>query len=117
MVITNLKIFLYVRRSTRRIHPSHNDVRRTNSILSQRDIRLLKHMVFMFGIFFCGWVPIYIIAVINWNGTGITYVTYHALQFIPAIGFVINIIDLFLYNHELRAYFFRKFHENPVSFT
>ncbi|CAF1448505.1 unnamed protein product [Adineta ricciae] len=115
--ITNISIFLHVRRSTQRIYSAHNEVNGTSLIISQRDIRLLKHMIFMFSIFFCSWVPIYIIAVINWNGTGITYLAYHILQFLPAIGFVTNIIDLFLYNHELRAYFFQKFRENPISST
>ncbi|CAF1409056.1 unnamed protein product [Adineta ricciae] len=115
--ITNISIFLHVRRSTRRTYPARNEVNGTNSIVSQRDIRLLKHMIFMFSIFFCSWVPIYIIGVINWNGTGITYLAYHALQFLPAMGFVTNIIDLFLYNHELRAFLFQKFREHPVSMT
>ncbi len=62
-------------------------------------------MIFMFAVFFCGWVPIYIIAVVNWNGNGIPYVVQHAIQILPTMTLLIDVLNLFLYNHELRRYF------------
>ena len=104
LAITNGIIFLHARRSTRRIHAmsENTDVR---PALSQRDGRLLKHMTFMFVIYFCGWVPMYIIAAVNWNGNAISYVLHHGLTILPVISLLIDVTNLFLYNHELRRYF------------
>ncbi len=55
----------------------------------------------MFAVFFCGWVPIYIIAVIDWDGTGISYVALHGLTILPTVSLFIDVVDLFWYNHEL----------------
>ena len=62
-------------------------------------------MIFMFAIFFVGWVPIYIISVINWNGDGFPYIALHAVEILPTITLLIDVVDLFLYNYDLRNYF------------
>ena len=64
----------------------------------------------MFVIYFGGWVPMYIIAVIDWNGTAIPYVVYHGLTILPAVSLLIDVANLFLYNHELRRYFAKPPH-------
>lgn len=97
---------MYARRSTRRVH-SNDEQRSGIVVLSQRDTHLLKHMIFMFVIFFCGWVPLYIIAVINWNGTAIPYVLHHVLTILPTLSLLFDVVNLFVYNHELRRYLIR----------
>ena len=100
---TNGIVFGYARRSTRRVQ-SINGENALAPALGSRDAHILKHMIFIFVVFFCGWVPMYIIAVIDYNGTAISYVVLHGLQVLPAVSLFIDVIDLFLYNHELRRY-------------
>lgn len=102
--VTNTIIFIYVRRSSRRVQPMHGQGIRI-SVLNHRDDRILKHMIFMFVVFFCGWMPVCIIGAINWDGTMISYILFHSVTILPAISGFINMTDLFLYNHELRRYF------------
>jgi len=87
MAVMHIIILIYTHRSTRRVHQVNNEHTLQSIQANQRNNRLLKHILFLFVVFFVGWVPIYIIGVI------------------PAICFFINIIDLFWYNHELRKYF------------
>ena len=64
----------------------------------------------MFGVFFCGWIPIYIVAIIDWDGTSIPHVVLHGVLILPTGSLLINIVDLFWYNHELRSYFMGLLH-------
>ncbi len=103
MAITNGIIFNYALRSTRRVQPVNGEGVPA-SALGSRDAHILKHMIFIFVVFFCGLVPTYIIAVIDWNGTTVSYIVLHGLQVLPVVSLFIDVIDLFLYNHELRRY-------------
>jgi len=103
LAATNIIIFSYARHSTRRIQPGNGESAQAPA-LSHRDARLLKHMIFMFAVFFCGWIPIYIIAAIDWSGTAIPHVLLHGLQILPVVSLFINVVNLFLCNHELREY-------------
>ncbi len=107
MAATNIIIFSYTHHSTRRVQPANGESAQAPT-LSHRDARLLKHMIFMFVVFFCGWIPIYIIAAIDWNGTAISNVLLHGLEILPVVSLFIDLADLFLYNHELRRYFTDK---------
>ncbi|UJR19251.1 hypothetical protein I4U23_022379 [Adineta vaga] len=108
LIITNIIIFINVHRSTRRVHSMKNDQDQSCSTLHPRDAKLLKHMIFMFVVFFCGWTSIYIVGLVDWSEKDITYVVLHSVAMLPPICFAINIIDLFLYNHELRTYYSNK---------
>jgi hypothetical protein len=107
LTITNIIIFAYARRSARRVQPANRDSAKV-PILGHRDARLLKHMIFMFSVFFCGWIPIYIIAVIDWDGTAISNALLHGLQILPVVSLFIDVVNLFLYNHDLLIYFTNK---------
>ena len=72
--------------------------------LSSRDARLLKHMIFMFVVFFCGWTPIYVIRTFNGTSSAFSPIAQQVVLLIPVITLLIDIGDLFLYNHELRKY-------------
>jgi hypothetical protein len=111
LVTTNGIIFSYAHRSTRRIQPINGE-NAPASALRARDAHILKHMIFIFVVFFCGWVPMYIIAIIDYDGTAIPYVVLHGLQILPAVSLFIDVIDLFLYNHELRRYFTNQLANN-----
>lgn len=97
----NILIFTYTRRSTRRIQANTASRR---ILLNNRDIRLLKHMIIMFAVFLSGWAPIYVFICIDVDGKALPIV-YRSLSILPALSLVANIIDLFLFNHQLRTYF------------
>jgi hypothetical protein len=73
--------------------------------LSHRDAYLLKHMIFMFTVFWGTWTPAYIIMAIIGYGISVSPITFRVFLMVPAPGLLISIGDLFLYNHELRRYF------------
>jgi hypothetical protein len=113
LAITNSFIFIYARRSTRRVQPANRKSVQALT-LSHRVARLLKHMIFMFVIDFCGWIPIYIIMIINWNGVAVSPFALQIFLTVPIASVFIDVADLFLYNHELRRYFINKWQINPI---
>ena len=72
-------------------------------------------MIFLFLVFFCGWVSIYLIGAINGNGLIIPLTVFHGLRMLPATSLFIIIIDLFWYNHELRQYFTNRQQHNRLT--
>jgi membrane protein YdbS with pleckstrin-like domain len=67
----------------------------------------------MFTIFFCGWAPIYILLVINFDGTAVSSITLQILAMMAAVSLFIDVVDLFLYNHELWKYFINRWQIDP----
>ncbi|UJR16942.1 hypothetical protein I4U23_003840 [Adineta vaga] len=106
-IITNSIIFVHVRRSTRLVQP-FNSKGIQSSILSIRDVRLLKHIVFMFVIFFTGWIPIYVVRIFNGTSIAFSPVLHNILGTLPILALLVTIIDLFSFNHELQKYFTRQ---------
>jgi hypothetical protein len=106
IVVFNVIIFLKVRSSSRRIHttalPSTAAIDRRQQ--NVRDIHLLKHMLFMFVVFIMGWVPLYTYILIVQNPNSY-YLLYVAFQILPVFSVIIDILDLFLYNHDIRQYY------------
>jgi hypothetical protein len=109
-VFFNCIIFYSVHSSTRRIHALPPTTSATANInhRNSRDTHLLKHMLFLHFVFISGWGPVYIFSVIDVNGQ-VALWFYLLLQILPVISSLINIIDLFLYNHELRRYLTNRF--------
>jgi polyferredoxin len=112
-LILNLFIFKHVRASSRRIQAQAN----TNSLniimnqqpkINRRDISLLKHTICILGLFIIGWAPIYLLIAIDYNGNVIPLV-YTILELLAVISLLSCMLDLFLYNHELRRYIIQKF--------
>ncbi|CAF3702426.1 unnamed protein product [Adineta steineri] len=113
LAVTNIIIFKFVHHSTRRVQPmNNNDNTILVTTLSQRYIRLLKHIIFMFVILICGWIPAYIVGAIDWNGTAISYVVFHGITMLPCVSLIINVIDLFIFNRKLRKYFLNILRNN-----
>ncbi|CAF1009328.1 unnamed protein product [Adineta steineri] len=117
-IIFNSLIFMSVRSSTRRINALATTTTTATTTKTsvtntthqdKRDIYLLKHIVFMFIVFISGWAPVYTFFIVvdfaNPIGLWLTLL----LQFLPALSLLISIIDLFLYNHELRQYLKDRF--------
>jgi len=109
LVITNSIIFIYVRRSSRRVQPMNVGSDQAVT-LSRREAYLLKHMIFMLAVYLCGWAPIYIILAVSLSliTTAFSPVGLQIFLTMPVVSILINVVDLFLYNHELRRYFTNK---------
>jgi uncharacterized membrane protein YbjE (DUF340 family) len=125
-VVINIIIFKYVQSSSRRIQPvsrttitNHNHGQKPK--INRRDIHLLRHMIIMFFVFIVGWVPIYITSIIQLQ-TSVSTLTLRILSLLAGISLLCDMIDLFLYSHELRQYLQRTFlpcyynwHQKTVS--
>ena len=64
-------------------------------------------MIVMYGLFVGGWAPIDLFAAIfpqaNFNS-----ILFTLLAFFAEVTLLVNLLNLFLYNHELRQYFREK---------
>ncbi|CAF3565860.1 unnamed protein product [Rotaria socialis] len=107
-LLINILIYNYVWASSNRIQPQMipGNVQRTK--FSRRDMKLVRHMIFMFYISVGGWTPIYIIPIINYYSVVNTMISLSLTILCKLTSFII-IIDLFLYNHDLRKYFKRSY--------
>jgi len=89
----------HVRSSSRRIQPQIQQPK-----LNQRDLSLLRHMTIMYCMFIGGWAPIYLIPIISFYVEIDPSVTSFFLIWC-AVGLLLDVVDLYLYNYELRKYF------------
>ncbi|CAF2132570.1 unnamed protein product [Rotaria magnacalcarata] len=103
-LLINILIYNYVRASSNRIQPQMIPENAQRTKFSHRDMKLVRHMIFMFCIFVGGWTPIYIMAIINFYSVINTIIS-SSLTILCELASFINIIDLFLYNRQLRKYF------------
>jgi hypothetical protein len=105
----NIKIFLKVRSSSLRINAerSMSQIPGNPNRQNTRDILLLKHMLFIFVMYIIGWVPIYTLSIADPYQLKPLWI-YMLLRFLPGLSFLIDIVDLFFYNRELRHYLKEK---------
>jgi hypothetical protein len=98
----NFLIFLKATSYTQ--HMNKLSVLSSNSnYLNTRDARLLKHMLFIHVVFVIGWGPICLLSIVDLY-IDVSFFAYLFLQLLPALSLLINMLDLFLYNHELTQY-------------
>jgi hypothetical protein len=117
-LIINTLIYVNVRSSSRRVEglPSlgteNNADNARQAKFSRRDIHLLRHMVLMFCIFVGGWTPLYVLFAIQ-NQFLVNPIVSACFTIWCQLALLCDIIDLYLYNHEvtdyLRTTFFRCF--------
>ncbi|CAF1071050.1 unnamed protein product [Adineta steineri] len=99
-------IFSFVRSSSKRVHvttattlvPVANLKRQQH-----RDIYLLKHMLFLLTVFIIGWAPYYTMIAIDPSDDVLLWISM-LLKILPVMSALINIVDLFIYNNDLRQY-------------
>jgi hypothetical protein len=108
--VFNTLIFIKVRSSTRRVHAAVTTMPVVTNTKQQnaRDVHLLKHMLFISFIFIIGWAPIYIISVMELY-INVPFWVDSLLKIFPVLSSLITIMDLFLYNHDLRQYLKERF--------
>jgi hypothetical protein len=73
-----------------------------------RDIHLLKHIIFVFLLFISGWTSTYIFLVIDPIEYMSSWISL-LLRLLSLFSSLINIVDLFLNNHEIRQHFTERF--------
>ena len=71
--------------------------------VSRRDVHLLQHMLVMFGVLLSGWVPIAILRIVRYY-TSMDYRVPRLVAIWGQIALLVDMIDLFLYNHGVRKY-------------
>ena len=108
----NLLIFRYVRSSSHRVQPvscvtqdesANNPPRRIN----RRDLHLIRHIIIMFCIFIGGWAPVYIFATVVTN-LSFDALSICALIALAEVSLLADVINLYVYNHELRRHLINK---------
>ena len=108
-LIVNVLIFMNVHSSTRRLQPGPWTVTENNpnsvkqKKLSGRDLHLLRHMVIMLTIFLGGWAPLYVLLTVE-NMFTANPVLVACFTIWCQLALLCDIIDLYLYNHEVRNY-------------
>lgn len=116
--IFNVLILLKVVASTRRIHDQGAHLNQTENVRQYhaRDIHLLKHMLFIFLIFIGGWAPVYTAVVLHLF-IDISVWILVSLQIPPIFSSLIIVLDLYVYNHDLRRYIKRRILRREVDPT
>lgn len=108
-LLINIAIFTKVRSSSRRLVPvqSVTENQSTNggqtSKFSRRDLHLLRHMVLMITVFVGGWAPLYLLLGMQSQFT-IDPTLSACFTIWCELALLFNILDLYLYNHEVRNY-------------
>jgi hypothetical protein len=111
-VIIHTVIFDSIRLSTRRVQ-LRSQITQTNSSyiqgpkMNRRDAHLLRHMIFIFSLFVIGWVFFSFLAIVSSYIRVDQNVTTSA-SLSSEISTLSIVVDLFVYNHELRRYLRRK---------
>ncbi|CAF1337804.1 unnamed protein product, partial [Adineta steineri] len=98
--------------SARRIHPQAisaltSDVTAQQPKISRREISLLRQMIFMFLMFIGGWTPVYIVNILD-AATDLNFMIVQIAVIFSQICVLGIVINLFIYNHELRQYLSNK---------
>lgn len=114
ITILNILIFAHVRASARRVQPQINPSA-TNPInyihqptlITRREILLLRQMIFTFVIFITGWAPVYFTIILSYV-INVYPLIISACVILSQLCILTIIINLFIYNHELRQYLGEK---------
>lgn len=99
VLICNIRIFLFVRQSTRRIQAEGN--RRNPS--QTRDIRLIKTMIITFIVFVIGWIPLSIQQLFN-ETIHLPFAIASMFQTFPSFSMFFDVLLLIYTNQPLRLY-------------
>ncbi|CAF1505849.1 unnamed protein product [Adineta ricciae] len=116
--IFNIGIFIYVRSRSRRVQIAPHIITNTIlnnkqrqqqrlSLLSRREISLLRHMIFMFIMIIGGWGQGYFLLVIG-QFLYIPRIVHECAAIVCELAVLTLTINLFMCNHDLRQHLFNK---------
>ena len=103
----NILIFIYVRKSARRIQPNYTSSGSTTVIvhqpskISRRDVSLLKQMIFMFAICISGWTPVTVVHIIDISNPVRNEIV-GAVTLFSQICLLCLIVNLVACNHDIK---------------
>ena len=105
--VTNTLIYWQVRASSSRVQVAAVANESTQTRITRRDIFLLRHMVIMLSLFIIGWAPWVILEIVG-RFTSVNRFLSLASYFSFQLVLLLDVIDLFLYNHEVRKYLIQR---------
>ena len=100
---TSVLIYRHVRSSANRVQTGAATTATGHRSSSRRDISLLRHSVIVFAIFVIGWTPWIIIYIVGYH-SHVDFRVRRVFDVTFQLALLLNIIDLFLYNHKVRKY-------------
>ncbi len=111
-MILNIRIFIHVRHSLRRIQfeiasTLPRGMNNPQPKISRRDISLLKHMIFMFTMFIVGWLPTSIIHIADILHS-VNALIEGIILLLGEVCLLSLVIYLLVYNHEIRQFLFNR---------
>ena len=102
-LVSNGLIFYHVHSSSRRVQTGVVATVGQRPPISHRNLHLLRHMIIMFCVSLSGWAPIIITRILGYY-MSVNQVVTESLIVWYGLSLLFNVIDLLLYNHELRRY-------------
>jgi hypothetical protein len=107
--IINIIILKHVRSSTHRVHLASTATQNNqHQYISRRDTHVFRHFIIMLCIFIGGTSPFYIYTIVVFQ-VNFTSITASLLLLLAELCLLFNIINLYLYNHEVRRYLLKHF--------
>ena len=102
-LVSNGLIFYHVHASSRRVQTGAVPNEGQRRPVSQRDLHLLRHMIIMFAVSVTGWAPTSISRILE-KYISVSQLITESLIGWYGLALLFNVVDLFLYNHEVRRY-------------
>ena len=106
--VLQMRILKFVVSSSKRVHheqqPAFHTIQHpAPPPIHRRDLHLVRHIIIMLCIFVGGWSPIYLYTLINLSLNFDSALT-SGFILLAKFSIVADLVNLFLYNHELRRY-------------
>ena len=110
----SVRLFTYAQSLARQIQPQFptgSTMTHTWKVFNvrRRDLKLLRRMTHMFCTFIGSWSPIYLTLIIN-HFIDISPFVIPVLIVLAEFAILVDIIKMYVANHELRHFFITKFH-------
>ena len=102
ILICNIRIFLFVRQSTRRIQAEGG----RNNPSQSRDIRLIKTMIITFIVFVIGWIPLSIQQLFS-ETIHLSFTIISIFQTLPSFSMFFDVILLIYTNQPIRLFLYQ----------
>ena len=106
-LVINVMVLMSVRSSTRRVAiqvgSSSPANRPTRAKMTHRDLHLFEHVMLMIWIFLLRWTPISLIPIF-FHETRVDPLMLQFFTLLTELSIYSQVIDLFIYNHQLTRY-------------
>ncbi len=100
VIVCNIRIFLFVRQSSRRVHAEGGG---GEGVSNARDIRLLKTMIATFTVFVGGWLPLFLTQTFS-QTVKTSSISNAIFQILPPLSMLSDVILLIYINQPIRLF-------------